>query len=239
MEMPLDDEAVLDLLREQEIDARRRWFTMLVTIQEVSDRGLAAKYGATSMTTFLRAVLTISPTEAAARVKATKALLGERQLTGAMTPPVAPVTAEAAAEGAVGAEQVRVIITTIPKLPAGAQADAEEFLATQARIHDAATLGKIAQRLKATLDPDGPAPTEEPEKVRELTFSTTPDGKVRFGGVLDPEGAAIVRAVLDSLAKPHPVDGKRDQRSPSRRNCDAFIEAMRRLLLAAADLPTA
>src|SRR5882672_12791512 len=116
MEMPLDDEAVLDLLREQEIDARQRWFAMLETIQEVSDRGLAAKYGATSMTTFLREVLTISPTEAAARVKASKALLGERQLTGAMTPPAAPVTAEAAAEGA---EQVRVIITTVPKLPAG------------------------------------------------------------------------------------------------------------------------
>jgi len=60
MEMPLDDDAVLDLLREQEIDARRQWFAMLETIQEVTDRGLAAKYGATSMTTFLRAVLTIS-----------------------------------------------------------------------------------------------------------------------------------------------------------------------------------
>jgi len=237
MEMPLDDDAVLDLLREQEIDARQRWFAMLETIQEVSDRGLAAKYGATSMTTFLREVLTISPTEAAARVKASKALLGERQLTGQLALPVAPTTAEAAAEGAVGAEQVRVIITTVPKLPVGTQADAEAFLATQARIHDAATLGKIAQRLKATLDPDGRAPTEEPEKVRELTFSTTPDGKVRFRGVLDPEGAAIVKAVLDPLAKPHPVDGKRDQRTPARRNCDAFVEAMRRLLTAA-DLPT-
>jgi len=142
MEMPLDDEAVLDLLREQEIEARQRWFTMLETIHEVSDRGLAAKYGATSMTTFLREVLTISPTEAAARVKASRALLGERQLTGQLAPPVAPVTAEAAAEGAVGAEQVRVIITTIPKLPVDTQADAEAFLATQARIHDAATLGR-------------------------------------------------------------------------------------------------
>jgi len=42
---------------------------------------------------------------------------------------------------------------------------------------------------------------------------------------------------LDPLAKPHPVDGRRDQRTRHGELAMPWWKRMRRLLLAAADLP--
>jgi len=226
----LDDDRLLELLRRQEEEARRHWFARLETVQEITDRGLAAKHAATSVATLLRAVLQLSLTEANARVLAAQALLGQRAVSGEVLEPAAPVTADACAEGAIGSEHVRVIEKTIRTLPVDSRAEAEAFLATQARVYDSSTLGKIAARLKATLDPDGPEPVQEPEAVREFSWYRDPDGTCRFRGVLDAEAAAMLRAAIEPLAKPHVVDGKRDDRSAARRNADALIEIIRRAL---------
>lgn len=65
----------------------------------------------------------------------------------------------------------------------------------------------------------------------ELRVRSGPDGVVSLTGKLDPEGGARVLEVLNSLNGRRPaVDGVSDMRDPSRRNADALIEAMSRLL---------
>ena len=63
------------------------------------------------------------------------------------------------------------------------------------------------------LDPDGKAPAEEPETMRELRFRTGSDGVVSLTGKLDPEGGARVLEVLGSLNdRRSAVDGVPDLR---------------------------
>jgi hypothetical protein len=92
-------------------------------------------------------------------------------------------------------------------------------------------LARIGERLLAHLDPDGNAPAEEPETMRELRLRTGSDGTVSLTGKLDPEGGARVLEVLGSLnGRRPPVDGVPDQRNQARRDADALVEAMTRLL---------
>ncbi|HEY6423903.1 MAG TPA: DUF222 domain-containing protein [Pseudonocardiaceae bacterium] len=86
-----------------------------------------------------------------------------------------------------------------PATHPGVVAQAEETLAHAARRFDPTALSRIAERLLAHLDPDGQAPSEEPETQRELRVRTRPDGTVSLAGKLDPEGGARVLEVLGSL----------------------------------------
>jgi len=66
---------VLDLLREQEIQARRQWFTMLETIQEVSDRAWGEVWCDVDDDVSAGGVDDL-PDRGSGRVKASRALLG-------------------------------------------------------------------------------------------------------------------------------------------------------------------
>ena len=156
-------------------------------------------------------------------------------MTGQVLPPVLPSTAEELAVGAIGPGHLRVITATMRRIPPATHPDevaaAEQTLAHMARRFDPPALGRIAERLLAHLDPDGSAPSEEPEEQRELRVRTGPDGTVRLAGTLDPEGGARVKEVLGSLNQCRaPVDGVPDKRSPARRDADALVEAMTSLL---------
>jgi hypothetical protein len=118
-----------------------------------------------------------------------------------------------------------------PSTHPGTAAEAEQTLATAARRFDPAALSQIGERLLAHLDPDGSAPSDEPETIRDLRVRTDPDGVVSLTGRLDPEGGARVLEVLDSLnGRRPPVDGAPDMRDSGRRNADALVEAMSSLL---------
>ncbi|HEU0127237.1 MAG TPA: DUF222 domain-containing protein, partial [Pseudonocardiaceae bacterium] len=113
----------------------------------------------------------------------------------------------------------------------GGTAQAEQTLAHTARRFGPTALSRIGERLLAHLDPDGTAPAEEPETMRELRVRTGPDGTVSLNGKLDPEGGARVLEVLGSLNGRRPLtDGVPDQRSRARRDADALVEAMSSLL---------
>ncbi|MGH8966087.1 MAG: DUF222 domain-containing protein, partial [Actinomycetes bacterium] len=162
-------------------------------------------------------------------------LTPRRSLTGQVLPPALPATAAELAAGAIGPTQLRVITATMGRIPPWAlpevAAQAEQTLASAARRFDPAALARIGQRLLAHLDPDGAAPAEEPETVRELRVRPGPDGVVSLTGKLDPEGGARALEVLNSLnGRRAPVDGVPDLRSLDRRHADALVEAMSCLL---------
>ncbi|HEY2174993.1 MAG TPA: DUF222 domain-containing protein, partial [Mycobacteriales bacterium] len=161
---------------------------------------------------------------------------------GETVPAALPVTGAALAEGSIEAGQARLICETIRRLPARVdtrtRAHAEAFLAAQARDVDTTTLGKIARRMVATLDPDGAAlDDEDAVRARELSLSRDQDGMTLIRGRLDAEGAAVLRTALDPFTGPAPstADGP-DPRSPSRRAADGLIELARRALQTG-DLP--
>lgn len=162
-------------------------------------------------------------------------LTTRRSVTGQELPAALPATAAGLAAGAIGPGHLRVITATLRRIPPATPpeevARAEQSLATTARRFDPAALTRIGERILAHLDPDGPEPAEEPERQRELRVHARPDGAVCLDGHLDSEGGARVLEVLGSLnGRRAPIDGVPDTRSPARRDADALVEAMTRLL---------
>jgi hypothetical protein len=116
----------------------------------------------------------------------------------------------------------------------------EATLIDEAEHFDPVQLGKVAQRIRAHLDPDGSLLDERQAVARrELSFLPDLDGTVLVRGRLDAEGAAIVQSALSPLAAPTPADaaGNKDTRTPARRRADALVQAAR-MLLDTGTLPT-
>ncbi len=82
-------------------------------------------------------------------------------------------------------------------------------------------------------------------EARGLWFDPpTVTGMVGLRGVLDPEGAAIVKAAIDPLAAPAPTTDEHgrtveaDDRSPARRRLEALLKVVQRGVAAADGVPT-
>jgi hypothetical protein len=228
-------DGLLDSLRDTEAELRRSYARMLQVVAELEHEkaGAAAGFGTTAR--LLAGVLNLSRGEARVRVEQAGQLVERRSLTGTALPPLLPATAAALATGSIGTAQLRIITTTMGRIPQHTHPDtvaqAEQTLAEAARRFDPAALTRIAERLLAHLDPDGTAPADEPETIRELRIHTRRDGVVSLTGRLDPEGGAKVLEVLGSLNTRRPdADGSPDTRSQPRRDADALVEAMSRLL---------
>ena len=228
-------DGLLAVLRAAEADLRRSYARVLEVVAELDAERAGAVAGFGTTARLLSGVLNLSKGEAKARADQAGLLIPRRSLTGEVLPPALPATAAGLAAGAIGPAQVRVITATMRRIPPSTHpevtAQAEQTLATAARRFDPTALARIGERLLAHLDPDGTAPSEEPETIRELRVRTRPDGAVSLTGKLDPEGGARVLEVLNSLnGRRPPVDGVPDTRSPAHRNGDALVEAMSRLL---------
>ena len=228
-------DGLLDGLRTAEADLRRAYSTMLDIVAELDAEKVAGVTGFGTTARLLAGVLNLSSGEAKARAEQAGLLGPRRALTGQPLPPALPATAAELAGGVIGPSQVRVITTIIGRLPEATHpetvAQAEQTLAHAARRFGPAALTRIGDRLLAHLDPDGQAPSGEPEQHRELRVRTRSDGTVSLTGHLDPEGGARVLEVLGSLNQRRPpVEGVPDSRSQARRDADALVEAMSRLL---------
>lgn len=226
---------LVDELREAEAALRHSYARVLDVVAQLDaeNAGTVAGFGTTAR--LLAGVLNLSRSEARTRVEQAGQLMPRRSLTGTPLPALLPATAAELAAGRIGPGQVRVITSTMGRIPPSVHpkdvAEAEQTLAESARRFDPAALGRIAERLLAHLDPDGAEPTEEPEQVRELRVHTRSDGTVRLDGRLDAEGGARVLEVLSALndARSGP-DGTPDPRSRARRNADALVDAMSTVL---------
>lgn len=146
--------------------SRRTQSVMLDVVAEVESRRLAAQQGFGSTTQLLSSILRLSAAEARTRVDQADLVGTHRSMTGGVLPARLPATASALAAGQIGAGQLRVITETMAGLPARipgqVREQVEADLAGYARDFDPRRLRTIAQRVVATLDPDGSPPEDDP-----------------------------------------------------------------------------
>ncbi len=205
--------------------------------------------GAKSWTDLLTVALRLSRGESRRRVRHAQTLGPRRAISGEQLAPHWPATAAAQAQGRIGAAHVDTIARFFDKLPHWVDIDtrthAETQLAELACGLDPDQLGKAAERLLVTIDPDGPMPDDAEQARRRgiVVGKQQPDGMSPIRGHLTPEARAHWEAAAAKLAAPgscNPdddtpcMDGepsteqrRGDTRSQSQRNHDAFLALTR------------
>ena len=128
-----------------------------------------------------------------------------------------PRVAAALADGEISESYARKICEWGDKLPRDCRDAADAILLA------AAAAGADLTDLVELAAPDGDQ-LDEAFEDRRVTVETTFDGAGVMAGDLTPECAAVVTAVLESLAAPA---GAEDTRTREQRYHDAFQEAMR------------
>lgn len=222
--------------------AARQAELRLRLIAEADGRDLGRRQGASSTPAWLRDRFRLRPADAKWQLNVANRIAAATDsgpvdyaanVNGPPTGREMPATGAALAAGEISEQHAVVVAKAMAKLPTTlapeAAAEAERQLATYARQFDPAALAKLADCLVDALLPDTLEDDEEDAvNKRELRFS---DLTGRLSGRLDPEGLALVRAMLDPLAAPRPTaDGEKDDRSPARRLADALVEIARRVL---------
>ena len=104
----------------------------------------------------------------------------------------------------------------------------ETRLLSKARDLSVGRFIDFCHHMRHAADPEGYAAEEVAGvEARSLTFKTGEGGMVWVRGVLDPEGAAVLRTAYEPLAR---RNGKDDDRKRERRLADAVVELARRSL---------
>ena len=220
-------------------------FTAQVRIAgEIDNRKIAGDHGATSTGALLRDIMAISPAEARGRVTTAKAILPQAAVSGGIIDPTLPLLGKALAAGEIGAEQARIIVTTMNKLPAGVEPDkrddVEYSLVENGMITEPKPFARFARSIIEILDPDGSLDDRpDPDKV-DLHIGTRNDatGMTPFRGHLDDEGVELLHQSIGGLSKPRvEPDGTNDRRSNPVRQGQALKEVLR-MFLDHGDAPT-
>jgi hypothetical protein len=222
------DAELLTALGQAERVLRRVYASTLAILTEAGSRGVTGGYDGTRA--LVHDIARISIVEATRREK--HADLLEHS----------PATREAVEEGLLGPDHLDVISRTLAAIPSDVDPEhrnqAEETLVEHARTLDARALKNAGRRILAWLDQYGREPRDEPMDAtgNELHLHTGRDGRLRLTGRFGPEDGALLAGLLSPLAKPRPVDGTRDLRSPAERSGDAFADLLR-LMANAAEAP--
>ncbi len=206
--------------------------TQSAVLAEMHSRGVFATYGYGSLSLLQRDLLRISVTEAKKRAKRAELLHPTREGTQEKAA-VAPLTADAAADGALNPGHVDAISEVIAAIPADIdetdRAGYEKTLVDLAQQTAPAVVRRAGRHILALVDPDGREPKHDDlaEPERELLWSWTRHNQLKLRGTLDSESGQLLEALLSALAKPKPhVDGRPDQRSTGQRHGDAFAELL-------------
>ncbi|WP_410661489.1 DUF222 domain-containing protein [Amycolatopsis sp. lyj-112] len=202
-------------------------------VAEIESRGVNDLYGYGSTKSWLADIARIPSGDAEKIVNRALLLNPTRGLDGTEIPAFAPAIAAAAAEGAIGEQQVDQIVAILKKIPVEVPSEkregAEKLLADLAREAGPREITKAGHNLLAHLDPDGNEP-QDPDPVeprRELTLRRRhKDGFWALTGLLDDELGARMSAVIGAYAKPRPVDefGQADLRTVGQRQGDALAD---------------
>ncbi|MQA82773.1 MAG: DUF222 domain-containing protein [Streptosporangiales bacterium] len=212
-------------------------------VRQVRDRGMHADRQYKSPVPYLRDLLRITESDAAARVRAVERFQPRMTVSGEVLPPLFPRVAFAQASGVISSGHAAVIAEALQKLPAAVdqptRVAAEQQLVATAGELDPARLRCAAKHLGAVLDPDGVLASER-EQRESQEFTLTPDlhGMVRVRGRLDAPTANVVNLAVEALAKPTPsADGTPDPRTATRRRAEA-LGRLATMALDHAQMPT-
>ena len=242
----LGDKDVVQALRDLETLSRKAHSVILEVVAEVEARGTATREGFGSTARLLAGMLRLSAAEARTRVEHAAVVGARRGLTGEPLGPRLPATAATLSSGQLGVGQLRVITETLAALPVSVPEPVrhrvEADLARYGRDFAPRGLRVIAQRIVATLDPDGREPRDPTPSAPargELWLRDRRDGRLGLEGWLDAEHGAMVRSLIEQLAVPRPAtDSVPDPRTTSQRQADALIELCERAR-SAEEFPTA
>jgi hypothetical protein len=178
-------------------------------IADAEAHDLAGEYCFSSLSMLLTRMLLLSPSEAAARVRAAAAL-GQR--TSAVGEPVESRLASLAVAqraGAVSPEQVQIVARVMQKLSRPDLDTAQVAAAEQQLVRHAQQLGPkdlrlVADRIVDAVDPDGPAPVDEQlqQDRRHVELRQRRDGMWQLQGKLTNTVGAQLQAILDPLTLP-------------------------------------
>jgi Domain of unknown function (DUF222)/HNH endonuclease len=206
---------------------------------------LAGEYCFSSLSQLLSRMLRLSPSEAAARVRAAAAVGPRTSELGEALDPVLPELAVAQRTGAVSPELVQIVVRVMqkldrPDLDRAEMAAVEQQLAKHAQQLGPKDLRLVADRMVDAVDPDSSAPVDDQMQHdrRHLELRQRRDGMWQLEGKLTNTVGAQLHAVLDPLTRPRittvEIDGRTveiaDERHYGQRMHDGLEDVCGRLL---------
>ncbi|SPM28654.1 HNH endonuclease signature motif containing protein [Mycobacterium terramassiliense] len=239
----------LRALERLECEARRLRSAQHGLINQLGAQASAQELGGT-LRSALADRLRITKTEASRRIDEAEDLGVRRALTGEPLAPQLAATAAGQRQGLIGEGHIKIIRSFFAHLPAEVDVftrlAAEADLAGKARGYRPDELAKYSQRLMGVLHPDGDFSEDERARQRGIILGAQQfDGMSRLSGLITPELRAAIEALVAKLAAPgacNPDDeipvvdatpdeeaARRDHRSQSQRNHDAFLAGLRAL----------
>lgn len=182
--------------------------------------------------------LRIAPREVKRRFRTATQITPRRQLCGPSLPPLLPLVAQTILGGQIGEDHLRVITTTLDRLPSNTSpAERDEVQATlvrEAGKHDADFLARIGAKIDEVFNPDGHFDEQDRARRRGVALSAQgPDGMSRISGWLDPETRCYLEAVTAAvrpgrhLPEGAVVEDSRDDRSMAQRRHDGLKLALK------------
>ena len=215
---PLDDDSLLLLMRAIEESGRLIDALRALTAGETAERsrrelgsdGLAQRNGYAGAPHLIEDVTRVAGAEAARRIRLGTAVRPRLSLGGAPQPPRYPEVARALSNGALGVDAAHSIIRCLDQAGRRAQpADpvaAERSLVETAAAASANLVAVHALAYREALDPDGSEPRdEELRAARGFLLGRERNGMTRGTIDLDPQSAALMRAILSDGTDPRVV----------------------------------
>lgn len=178
---------------------------------ELDAQDVAADHGCVSTAALLRQVLVISAPEAKNRVDTATAVLPRDSVSGGEIPALLPLLGEALANGAIGVEQTRTIVSSMKRIPAHADEETrglcQRHLVDNGILTEPKPFANFARAVVEMMNTDGNPDEEDRAGQVELTLGVrNPDtGMTRFHGQLDDLGVEVLSQAIDGLAKPNPA----------------------------------
>ncbi|HET6288206.1 MAG TPA: DUF222 domain-containing protein [Amycolatopsis sp.] len=164
-------------VRKRQVDAEQN-----AVVAEINARGVRGCSGHSTLAALIFEDFRVTEKEADARADRVLALHPGPAVGGDPGPPLAPLTAQAAAEGGIGGSQIDAIIRTLARIPSTVPEEdvraEEKILVDLARHAGPRQIARAGRRLLGTLDPEGKEPrNEDPGDVRpEMWFVQHRDG---------------------------------------------------------------
>ena len=176
----IGDDDLLSLAESLERVGRLAYAAQVHVTGEIDTRRVFQDNGAVSTAVstaaLLRQRLCISPGDAAARVRAARAILPRDLPSGGESPPPLPELRAAVDAGAVGTEQIRTVVSTMRALPAGVNPEIRDMarasLAANAQVTEPVVFARFTQQVADRCDPDGTLDQRDPVDKVELTLGS-------------------------------------------------------------------